>query len=103
MTSVKHIIGGLLCAVLIGCSTTPDPQLVQTEGYETGYSDGCATGQMRQNAFSRDLIRDIERYDREDAYRLGWNDGFRDCGGRTETSDPYADSLDRWYSGGPHK
>ena len=103
MRCLGFVFGGI-GLLLSGCVTlATDPDIVGSVDYEIGYADGCATGQMRQEAFSRKVQRDDKRYEGEEAYRIGWNDGFNSCGGKGGSQDPYADSLDRWMSGGPHK
>ena len=101
MLRLSLSIGGLLLTA--ACATQPNPEITQSPGYELGYAAGCTTGQKRQDAFSRALERDEAKYESDEAYRIGWNDGFNSCGGKAGSQDPYADSLDRWESGGPHK
>ncbi|GKS68648.1 hypothetical protein W03_06520 [Nitrosomonas sp. PY1] len=41
---------------------------------QQGYIDGCETAKNSSWAF-----KDLNRYDRDDQYRMGWDDGFALC------------------------
>lgn len=43
---------------------------------QQGYIDGCETAKNSSWAF-----KDLNRYDRDDQYRMGWDDGFALCKG----------------------
>lgn len=44
---------------------------------QQGYIDGCETAKNSGFAF-----KDLNRYDRDDQYRMGWDDGFALCKGK---------------------
>lgn len=44
---------------------------------QQGYIDGCETAKNSSWAF-----KDLNRYDRDDQYRIGWDDGFALCKGK---------------------
>ncbi len=41
---------------------------------QQGYIDGCETAKRTNWAF-----KDLNRYDKDDQYRMGWDDGFAIC------------------------
>lgn len=41
---------------------------------QQGYIDGCETAKRTSWAF-----KDLNRYDKDDQYRMGWEDGFAIC------------------------
>jgi hypothetical protein len=41
---------------------------------QQGYIDGCETAKRTSWAF-----KDLNRYDKDDQYRMGWDDGFAMC------------------------
>jgi len=44
---------------------------------QQGYIDGCETAKNSGFGF-----KDVNRYDRDDQYRMGWDDGFALCKGK---------------------
>jgi len=44
------------------------------ENTQQGYIDGCETAKRTSWAF-----KDLNRYDKDDQYRMGWEDGFALC------------------------
>lgn len=44
---------------------------------QQGYIDGCETAKRTSWAF-----KDLNRYDKDGQYRMGWDDGFSMCQGR---------------------
>ncbi len=44
---------------------------------QQGYIDGCETAKRTSWAF-----KDLNRYDKDDQYRMGWEDGFAICNGK---------------------
>lgn len=44
---------------------------------QQGYIDGCETAKNSGYGF-----KDVNRYDRDDQYRVGWDDGFALCKGK---------------------
>ncbi|WP_240142381.1 hypothetical protein [Nitrosomonas oligotropha] len=47
------------------------------ENTQQGYIDGCETAKRTSWAF-----KDLNRYDKDDQYRMGWDDGFALCNGK---------------------
>ncbi|MGF1457311.1 MAG: hypothetical protein ACFB6R_18275 [Alphaproteobacteria bacterium] len=72
------------------CANRTDPAIVNTASYQTGYSDGCATGNQRLAGFSNTVKRDKILFKTDEPYRIGWNQGYVTCGGReSPLSDDY--------------
>lgn len=44
---------------------------------QQGYIDGCETAKNTSWAF-----KDLNRYEKDDQYRMGWDDGFSMCKGK---------------------
>ncbi len=75
---------------LSACANRTDPAIVNTASYQTGYSDGCATGNQRLAGFKQTVKRDKILFNTDEAYRIGWNQGYVTCGGReSPLSDDY--------------
>ena len=47
------------------------------ENTQQGYIDGCETAKRTDWAF-----KDLNRYDKDGQYRMGWDDGFALCAGK---------------------
>lgn len=47
------------------------------ENTQQGYIDGCETAKRTSWAF-----KDLNRYDKDGQYRMGWDDGFALCTGK---------------------
>lgn len=76
----KITIGGALLLGLAACETARDPELLDDPNYSAGYSDGCTTANNRISGFDDSVTRDGSR-ENEQAYQIGWRDGFGQCGG----------------------
>ena len=108
MNNQSFVVPLSLLFIISACSSTPPkqnvplqsdpPSSLQTErpegplppstrpkynlgGYplntQQGYIDGCETAKNSSWAF-----KDLNRYDRDDQYRMGWDDGFALCKGK---------------------
>ncbi len=94
---------GLLSVLwLAGCAVTPpETQLAremsgltdQPPVFKTGYADGCRSGLSAAGNRTFDYAKDLSLL-REEAYRVGWEDGFRVCQSRQAQR-----SLERNYDG----
>lgn len=82
-----------------GCTLMGSSEPLDETSYQTGYGQGCNTGQQRQNAYSDYLDRDETRYSDDRSYRAGWNAGLRAC--RNSGHDPYGRNPGA-PSSGPH-
>jgi len=66
---------------LAGCMNTTDQGLQNQATYQQGYVDGCTTGNQRSRGFSETVKRNDGLWDRDEAYRVGWRQGYVVCGG----------------------
>jgi len=82
-----------------GCTLWSSSEPLDEASYQTGYGQGCNTGQQRQNAYSDYVDRDETRYGEDRSYKAGWNAGLRAC--RRSAHDPYGANPGA-PSSGPH-
>ena len=77
----------LACAA--GCASTADIAALREEpGYSAGFADGCTTATEEDKSFSTKQNRDAYAFENDDAYRLGWRQGYLECSTQTpEASD----------------
>ncbi len=71
----------LALAGLAACANRTDPALVNTTSYQQGYSDGCTTGNQRVEGFSSTITRNETLFGSDEAYQVGWRQGYTVCGG----------------------
>ncbi|WP_411816235.1 hypothetical protein [Hyphococcus sp. DH-69] len=65
---------------LSACTTTADIQaLREAPGYHSGYADGCSTATEEDKSFSTDKTRDAYAFKNDEAYRMGWRQGYLEC------------------------
>ena len=77
-----------ISAVLLltaGCAThsvdgTPVSEL---PSFHVGYGDGCTTSIEEDKSFSTDSARDEYAFNNDEAYRIGWRQGYLECNNRT--------------------
>ena len=70
----------LLVSALTGCaSSLENQQLREAPGFQAGYVDGCATAQEEEKSFSTRRQRDAYAFDNDEAYRVGWRQGYLEC------------------------
>ena len=55
-----------------------------SEGFQAGYSDGCASANSQNTSYRHEEIRDQEAYAHDKNYRAGWGSGMYNC--RTATT-----------------
>ncbi|TNE42592.1 MAG: hypothetical protein EP347_00855 [Alphaproteobacteria bacterium] len=79
-----------------GCVKPIDPAILESPAYSEGYSHGCSTAHERQNGFASPIVRDEVLFETDEAYRIGWKQGFGACGGTS--ADPRHYNEDQWYS-----
>ncbi|MFW6027166.1 MAG: hypothetical protein ACOC91_00005 [bacterium] len=84
------IFAGIGALVLTaGCANKVPPEVVESADYQTGYADGCATGNRRTSGFKDDVTRNDTLFHKSENYAIGWRQGYNVCGGSQ------ADSADR--------
>lgn len=74
-----------ICATAIaGCANRISPDVVESAAYQSGYADGCTTGNRRATKFDRKIARDELKFDKNENYAIGWRQGYSACGGSQE-------------------
>ncbi|TNE58294.1 MAG: hypothetical protein EP340_05925 [Alphaproteobacteria bacterium] len=81
---------------IAGCVKPIDPSILESPSYSEGYSHGCSTAHERQNGFGSPVVRDEVLFETDEAYQVGWKQGFGACGGTS--ADPRHYNDDQWYS-----
>ena len=76
----------MLVLALGACAFERDPDILSSPSYKLGYSDGCRTAHTRVAGIKETIHRNKVMYETEDAYRMGWGDGYAGCGGSTGAS-----------------
>jgi hypothetical protein len=51
----------------------------QPSGYKVGFMEGCDSGRLSAGNNSFLFKKDTNRFDTDDVYKQGWNDGFNRC------------------------
>jgi hypothetical protein len=74
----------ILAMAVAGCANRVSPDVVQSASYQSGYADGCATGNRRATKFDRKVNRDELKFDKNENYAIGWRQGYSACGGSQE-------------------
>ena len=64
-----------------GCASTAESMQKQGYGpdYSKGYGDGCTSGKKAGGALLLDFTKNVDRYDHNNKYREGWDDGYESC------------------------
>jgi len=82
----KHILltfisFGLASLIVSGCASTAE--IMQQQGYgpnySQGYGDGCASGKNAAGSLFDQFTKDVNRYQRNSKYAMGWRDGYATC------------------------
>ena len=95
---------GLLVLAAGACANRVPPDVVESADYQSGYADGCATGNRRVSGhtFKEEITRNEVLFQKNDNYAIGWRQGYSVCGGSQEdTADREHDILttDRFDQG----
>lgn len=79
----NYVFVGGAALVLAGCaSTLEDQEMRESPGYQAGYGDGCTTAVEDDKSFSTKRTRDAYAFENDKAYRVGWRQGYLECGDR---------------------
>ncbi len=101
-TGICRASSALLCGLVVmglgACANRTDPAIVNTASYQTGYSDGCATGNQQIAGFKKTVRRNEAQFKTDEAYRIGWSQGFSACGGQKTRREDFL-SEDRFDQG----
>jgi hypothetical protein len=85
----SHLIAVALLIGAAGCATTQervDRQLAgQPVAYREGYAAGCDSGYVAAGHPYYSFRKDLGRFNAEQLYSGGWNDGFQVCKGSYES------------------
>ena len=89
------IAGFVATSLLSGCVTPIDPAVVESAGYQMGYTHGCTTATRQSNGFQSEIVEDKALMDSDNNYQAGWRQGFYGCGG--SAMDPKGYNQGEWY------
>ena len=74
----------------------------QPAAYKVGFMEGCDSGRLSAGDNSFLFKKDTDRFDRDDVYQQGWNDGFNRCvsgEGASSGNSYYQSSYGYYYPG----
>lgn len=81
---------GALIISAVGCANKVPPHVVESADYQSGYADGCVTGNRRTSVgFKDEITRNEVLFLKSENYAIGWRQGYSVCGGSQE------DAVDR--------
>lgn len=82
LAPLTALVGAGLVAA--GCASNGDlAELRESPGFTAGYADGCTTATEEDKSFSTKRVRDAYAFDNDKAYRVGWRQGYLECGNTT--------------------
>ena len=107
MIKCRHwtvVVGsGVMVLGMAACANRVSPEILQSASYQSGYSDGCLTGNQRTSRGFPDMVtRNDVLFEKDENYAIGWRQGFNVCGGSQETNiqrDPEFLTTDRFDRG----
>ena len=98
-TMFKYLITVLLL-IAVGCASqnlARKREKLAEQGlsndYIDGYVDGCSSGYMRAGDRFYDFSRDMPRYQADQSYSKGWDEGFDACKSHYESLMKTFDTL----------
>ena len=91
---VKHIALLAIIPLLIGCPQSLvgwQMEKVQDmpEIYQVGYEAGCNSGYRAGDSYYHEFQKDIAMYEKNETYKVGWDDGFQICKEELDALRPY--------------
>jgi hypothetical protein len=72
---------GLMALAVGACGGKVPPDVVESAAYQSGYADGCATGNRWTSGFKGEVTRNDVLFQKSENYAIGWRQGFSLCGG----------------------
>jgi hypothetical protein len=84
---MKNILLLLLLLFLFGCAPKGEQIMIQNPKdsvYASGYGDGCESGRKAAGVEGADQTQNTSLYVADVQYRLGWDDGYKECRFREE-------------------
>ncbi|MCP4408177.1 MAG: hypothetical protein GY807_10535 [Gammaproteobacteria bacterium] len=98
-TMKKYLIF-LASIFLMGCAAQhlvkQRMKLVQegfSDTYIDGYIDGCSSGYNRADNYQYDFTRDMPRYQSDQLYSSGWEEGYKECKSEHESLEEVFNTL----------
>jgi len=72
---------GLASMLISGCASTAETMMQKGYGpsYSKGYGDGCASGKNAAGSLLDQFTKDVNKYQRDSKYAMGWKDGYDTC------------------------
>lgn len=95
-TSTRAIF--IAMALTLGACATEQlsPAVTQSADYQSGYSDGCRTGNERSNGLSQRVFRNEAIFETNPNYQAGWRAGYGSCGGSPASPSQSIFNDDQW-------
>lgn len=83
---MKKLIIIFVLLILVGCATTSTEVNRYAAGqpfeYKEGFQAGCNSGYVAAGHPYYKFNKNVKRYNVDDLYRTGWDDGFNVCKGK---------------------
>jgi hypothetical protein len=79
---LQAILAGLFTALTVAACGSVERTMIERgfpPAYAQGYADGCASGKQAAGGWFAQARKDTPRYDVDDQYTKGWDDGFAEC------------------------
>lgn len=76
------VASATLSLLLTGCGGTEGQRLMQegaSPAYAQGYDDGCSSGKKAAGNMFAQFHKNVQNYQDNADYRMGWNDGHEEC------------------------
>lgn len=77
----RFFVAATVLLVLGACALERDQEVLDSPEYKTGYADGCRTANTRLAGIKATIHRNEGLYSTSENYRIGWGDGYANCGG----------------------
>lgn len=82
--------------LLIALLTLTAPAIASQENYQLGLQHGCGTGKADAGSWGFERNKDIELYLNDKYYKVGWDDGYRQCKAESDAVFRAIDNSIRW-------
>lgn len=80
-TKTLLTLAATMALLFTGCASTTETMMQKGYGpaYSQGYGDGCTSGKKAGGSMFDEFKKNVDRYDNDNKYREGWEDGYSQC------------------------
>jgi hypothetical protein len=79
---LQPTLAALIAALAVAACSSVEETMIERghpPAFAQGYADGCASGKEAAGGVFAQARKDASRYDADEQYTEGWNDGFEAC------------------------